>query len=74
MFFEFEDNIPFGHGEKSVYDSAIHAVLHVKKRLRFVIIWDFSGSDPVNNVGKAFELFPLAFALSTADMGYIFFR
>ncbi|MFR3430597.1 MAG: hypothetical protein ACLTTH_11105 [Holdemanella porci] len=33
----------------------------------------FSGSDPVNNVGKAFELFPLAFALSTADMEATYF-
>ena len=27
----------------------------------------------VNNVGKAFELFPLAFALSTADMEATYF-
>lgn len=33
----------------------------------------FSGSDPVNNVGKAFEMFPLAFALSTADMEATYF-
>jgi hypothetical protein len=33
----------------------------------------FSGSDPVNNVGKAFEMFPIAFALSTADMEATYF-
>ena len=28
----------------------------------------FSGSEEVRNVGAAFEMYPLAFALSTADM------
>ena len=28
----------------------------------------FSGTEDERNVGKAFEMFPLAFALSTADM------
>ena len=28
----------------------------------------FSGNDDVNQVGKSFEMFPLAFALSVADM------
>ena len=33
----------------------------------------FSGEENVNNVGKAFEMFPLAFALSTADMEASYF-
>ena len=33
----------------------------------------FSTTDPANNVGKAFELYPLAFALSTADMEATYF-
>lgn len=33
----------------------------------------FSGSDPVGNVGKAFEMYPLAFAVSTADMEATYF-
>ena len=33
----------------------------------------FSGNDDVNQVGKSFEMFPLAFALSTADMEASYF-
>ena len=71
--FEFEDNIPFGHGEKSVY--MIQPFMRITREEAFAIRYHmgFSGSDPVNNVGKAFELFPLAFALSTADMEATYF-
>ena len=33
----------------------------------------FSGNEPAGNVGSAFEMFPLAFALSTADMEATYF-
>lgn len=33
----------------------------------------FSGEENANNVGKAFGMFPLAFALSTADMEATYF-
>ena len=33
----------------------------------------FSGTEEARNVGKAFEMFPLAFALSTADMEATYF-
>jgi hypothetical protein len=33
----------------------------------------FSGSEEPRNVGSAFEMFPLAFALSTADMEATYF-
>ena len=71
--FEFEDNIPFGHGEKSVY--MIQPFMRITREEAFAIRYHmgFSGSDPVNNVGKAFEMFPLAFALSTADMEATYF-
>ena len=71
--FEFEDNIPFGHGEKSVY--MIQPFMRISREEAFAIRYHmgFSGSDPVNNVGKAFEMFPLAFALSTADMEATYF-
>ena len=61
--FEFEDNIPFGHGEKSVY--MIQPFMRITREEAFAIRYHmgFSGSDPVNNVGKAFEY-----------GGYIFFR
>ena len=71
--FEFDDNIPFGHGEKSVY--MIQPFMRITREEAFAIRYHmgFSGSDPVNNVGKAFEMFPLAFALSTADMEATYF-
>ena len=28
----------------------------------------FAGAEDINNVGRAFEMFPLAFAVSVADM------
>ena len=33
----------------------------------------FSGGEDARNVGKAFEMFPLAFALSVADMEATYF-
>ncbi|NLF49245.1 MAG: hydrolase, partial [Acholeplasmataceae bacterium] len=34
----------------------------------------FSDTEDKNNVGRAFTLFPLAFALSTADMEATYFK
>lgn len=72
-FYEFDDSIPFGHGEKSVY--MIQPFMQLTREEAFAIRYHmgFSGTDPVNNVGKAFEMFPLAFALSTADMEATYF-
>ena len=71
--YEFDDSIPFGHGEKSVY--MIQPFMKISREEAFAIRYHmgFSGTDPVNNVGKAFEMFPLAFALSTADMEATYF-
>ena len=71
--YEFADSIPFGHGEKSVY--MIQPFMKISREEAFAIRYHmgFSGTDPVNNVGKAFEMFPLAFALSTADMEATYF-
>lgn len=64
----FEDNLPYGHGEKSVY--MITGFMRLTREEAFAIRYHmgFSGSEEKGNVGKAFEMFPLAFALSTADM------
>ena len=48
-------------------------VLQEKKPLRLDIIWAFSGNEDARNVGKAFEMFPIAFALSVADMEATYF-
>lgn len=71
--FEYSDDMPYGHGEKSVY--IISGFMKLTREEAFAIRYHmgFSGSEPQNNVGSAFEKYPLAFALSTADMEATYF-
>ncbi len=66
--FEFDDKLPYGHGEKSVY--ILTGFMKTTREEAFAIRYHmgFSGTDDIRNVSSAFEMFPLAFALSTADM------
>ncbi len=72
-FYEFNDTLPYGHGEKSVY--MITPFMKLSREEAFAIRYHmgFSNDDPKNNVGYSFEHFPLAFALSTADMEATYF-
>lgn len=72
-FYEFEDKMPYGHGEKSVY--MITPFMKLSREEAFAIRYHmgFSNDDPAKNVGYTFEHFPLAFALSTADMEATYF-
>lgn len=67
-YYEFDDRLPYGHGEKSVY--IITGFMRLTREEAFAIRYHmgFSGSEETRNVGAAFEQYPLAFALSTADM------
>lgn len=71
--FEYNDTLPYGHGEKSVY--MISGYMRLTREEAFAIRYHmgFSGSEDSRNVGAAFEMFPLAFALSTADMEATYF-
>lgn len=71
--YEIEDKLPYGHGEKSVY--IISGFMRLTREEAFAIRYHmgFSGSEEPRNVGSAFEMFPLAFALSTADMEATYF-
>lgn len=71
--FEYADDLPYGHGEKSVY--IISGFMRLTREEAFAIRYHmgFSGTEPQNNVGAAFEKYPLAFALSTADMEATYF-
>ena len=71
--FEYNDTLPYGHGEKSVY--MISGYMRLTREEAFAIRYHmgFSGSEDARNVGAAFEMFPLAFALSTADMETTYF-
>ena len=66
--FEFDDKMPYGHGEKSVY--IINGYMRLSREEAFAIRYHmgFSGVEDVRSVGQAFEMYPLAFALSVADM------
>lgn len=66
--YEYEDNLPYGHGEKSVY--IVTGFMRLSREESFAIRYHmgFSGIEDKRNIGDAFEQFPLAFALSTSDM------
>lgn len=71
--YNFDDQLPYGHGEKSVY--IISGFMRLSREEAFAIRFHmgFSGSEDKGSVGKAFEMFPLAFALSVADMEATYF-
>ena len=66
--FEYDDKLPYGHGEKSVY--IISGYMRLTREEAFAIRYHMgysSQTEDARNVSAAFEMFPLAFALSTAD-------
>lgn len=70
-YYSIDDKLPYGHGEKSVY--IVSGYMRLTRDEAFAIRYHmgFAGAESVNaigNIGKAFEMFPLAFALSVADM------
>ena len=76
-YYTISDSMPYGHGEKSVY--IISGYLYGENRLSreeaFAIRYHmgFSGNEDKNSVGRALEMYPLAFALSVADMEASYF-
>lgn len=71
--YEYDDKLPYGHGEKSVY--IITGFMKLTREESFAIRYHigFSGVEDKRNVGDAFGQFPLAFALCTADMEATYF-
>ena len=65
--FEYDDPMPYGHGEKSVY--MITPFMRLTREEAFAIRYHmgYSSTEDERNVSAAFEMFPLAFALSVAD-------
>ena len=72
--FEYDDQLPYGHGEKSVY--IISGYMRLTREEAFAIRYHMGYSsereDP-RNVSAAFEMFPLAFAVSVADSEATYF-
>lgn len=67
-YYTIEDNLPYGHGEKSAY--IVSAYMKLTRDEAFAIRYHmgFSGTEDPGNVGKALEMFPLAYATCCADM------
>lgn len=71
--YDYDDKIPYGHGEKSVY--IISGYMRLTREEAFAIRYHmgFSGNEEARNVSASFEYYPLSFALSTADMEATYF-
>lgn len=71
--YEYDDTLPYGHGEKSVY--IISGYMKLMREEAFAIRYHmgFSTTDDPKNVGSAFEMFPLAFAAHVADSEATYF-
>ena len=71
--FEYDDKLPYGHGEKSVY--IITGYMKLTREEAFAIRYHmgYSSTEDPRNVSAAFEMFPLAFALMVADMEAAYF-
>ena len=71
--YTFDDPLPYGHGEKSVYIA--NGFIRLSREEAMAIRWHmgFSGPEDSRMVGQALTKYPLAFALSTADMEASYF-
>lgn len=71
--FEYDDQLPYGHGEKSVY--IITGFMRLTREEAFAIRYHmgYSSTEDQRNVAAAFEMFPLAFAVHTADSEATYF-
>lgn len=71
--FEYDDRLPYGHGEKSVYIASGYMRLTREEAFAIRYHMGYSSTEDPRNVSAAFEMFPLAFALSTADSEATYF-
>ena len=71
--YTFDDPLPYGHGEKSVY--IVNGFVRLTREEAMAIRWHmgFSGTEDNRTVGQALQKYPLAFALATADMEASYF-
>lgn len=72
-YYTIHDTLPYGHGEKSVY--MISGFMKLTRDEAMAIRWHmgFSGIEDKGTIGAALEQYPLAFALSVADMEASYF-
>lgn len=67
-YYEFDDQLPYGHGEKSVYIASGYMRLSRDEAFAIRYHMGFSQDMDARNVGAAFAAYPLAMALYIADM------
>jgi len=71
--FNFDDPLPYGHGEKSVWLVMKYMPLTDMEAFAIRYHMGFSGEEDNRSVGQALARFPLAFALSVADSEATYF-
>ena len=71
--YDYDDKLPYGHGEKSAY--IVTGFMRLSREEAFAIRYHmgFSGIEDKRHIGDALERFPLAFALNVADMEATYF-
>ena len=69
-YFAYNNNLPYGHGEKSVY--IISGFMRLTREEAMAINWHMGGYDPRNqgtsDVSDAFNMFPLCVLFHSADL------
>ena len=71
--YNFEDPLPYGHGEKSVWMIMKYMGLTDQEAFAIRYHMGFSTEDDPRTVGQALAKFPLAFALTVADSEATYF-
>ena len=74
-YYKVEDTLPYGHGEKSVF--LIERFMKLKPTEAIAIRWhmgfSYGSIEERGTIGRALEMYPLAFALHVADMEASYF-
>ena len=71
--YNFDDPLPYGHGEKSVFMASKYMKLTDMEAFAIRFHMGFSGEDDPRTVGQALSQFPLAFAAHVADSEATYF-
>ena len=72
-YYEFDDQLPYGHGEKSVDIASGYMRLTREEAFAIRYHMGFSTEMDARNVGNAFAAYPLAIALYISDMEATYF-
>ena len=72
-FYSIDDKMPYGHGEKSVFMIQFFMRLEMEEAFAIRFHMGFSGPEDVNLISRAFEMYPLAYALNVADCEATYF-